>query len=209
MDRALERHEEAKKALYRPDGTPKYVEDEMRERQRGLEQGFQDELGGIELDIENALAAATGDAFEAENRDFVGVLTTAELELANARRAFVAGDCQSLPLDELTNRCQAVLMGGDRATMFLLAHYAGQRVGPPDPREDTQEEADLREAVAGLKRKLDPARESKLKEARASVEELEKAKLQLAWRRQGARTASEGQRTRRLTTWRRRGTLTG
>jgi hypothetical protein len=201
MDRALERHEEAKRALHRPDGTPKYVEDEMRERQRELEQEFRAEMDRLEEDVDRRIAETEGELLKLEHSDPSAALSARELEEANPRRAFAADEVYGLSEEALIQRLRAVLASDDRVGQYLYANLV--RI------KHAQETVKLRRLVAELARKLDPGREPRLKEARATIKELEGAKLQLAWRRQGARSASEGQRSPRLEEWRRRGTLTG
>jgi hypothetical protein len=146
-----------------------------------------------------------------ENADPTDVLTTSELEGANARRPFVSDEAFSLPLDKLVDRCRAVLAQGDRPSMFLYALYANQRVGgdagnPAGEYLDKKygettfvgegsatgaEGSAVREVVAELKRKLDPAGEKKREAARKEVEESRSLKTAAAYRRRGARSAGE------------------
>jgi hypothetical protein len=97
-----------------------------------------------------------------------------------------------MPLDRLAERCRATLTGGDRVSMFLLAHFAGQRVGEvSDPASDETGSAQLREVVDQLRRKLDPERFSKLNRARAEATEAETRATEVALRRGGHRSALE------------------
>ncbi len=67
----------------------------------------------------------------------------------------------------LVKRCKAALASGDRVAMFLLAHH-GQR------RADEEGTAlELDEAVAQLRRELQPDREAKMARAREDLEAAE------------------------------------
>jgi len=62
-----------------------------------------------------------------EHGDPTARLSAAELERANARAAFTKEDCDLLPMPALLARLKTALAGDDRAALYLLARYAGQR----------------------------------------------------------------------------------
>jgi hypothetical protein len=189
---ALQRHEQAEAQLYCSDGTPKYSEDEMLDRQREEASRYQGEVDAIAGALERQIGAAQDEIMRLGHADPSDALTTTELERANAKRAFVADDTQALPLDKLAERCRAALTGDDRVSMFLLSHFAGQRVGAvPDPVSDEAGSAELREVVGQLQRKLDPERFSKLNRARSEVAQAEIRATEVALRRGGHRSALE------------------
>ncbi len=113
IEQAASRRAEAEAALYRPDGTPRFAGDEHRERKQAIERDFSAAMDRIEEEISERVGAAEEALLVAENADPADVLTTSELERANARSAFVAADAERLPLDKLAQRCQAALASGE------------------------------------------------------------------------------------------------
>jgi hypothetical protein len=69
--------------------------------------------------------------------------------------------------------------------MFLLAHHAGIRA------EEEENAYELAEAVAELRRKLDPEAERKLAAAREAVEEAQGLREKAYYRRRGVRDATD------------------
>ncbi len=202
IDRAAERYE-ARKAeeLYRPDGSKLYSDEEHAERAKALDEGFQAELYSIEGDIDQRIAEAQQVIFMAQHSDPSAMLSVEELEFANARRAFVGDEVLALGQEALRGRLRAALATGDRPAMYLYSHFVRARTGEPDIRNDLPGTAELRELAAELDKRLAPEREGNLTQARERIKELEGAKLRLAFRGQGAGSASEAQRNRQLREW--------
>jgi hypothetical protein len=191
IDAAVRRRDEARGNLYRPDGSKRYGEEEHREREAAVGEQFRAEMDALEEEADRSISAAEEDLLVLEHADPADALTTAELERANAKRAFVADDCRTLPLDALEKRCRAALAGGDRATMFLLAHHAAQRVsGGADGREEEGAEG-VREIVGELLRKLNPDGERKTERARERLQEAQGIKDYAYLRRRGASNAGD------------------
>jgi hypothetical protein len=211
MERALERQEHQKSALFRADGARLFGDEEYEERLAAIKREFTAAMDSIESSLDEKIAGAEESLLILENADPTDALTTEELEGANARRPFVSDEAFSLPLDKLVDRCRAVLAQGDRPAMFLYALYATQRVGGDagNPAgeylerkygnaestfvgETTGAGAEaVREVVAELKRKLDPSGEKKREAALKEVEDSRSLKTAAAYRRRGARSAGE------------------
>lgn len=116
----------AKKALLAPDGTRRYSDTEHARREAEARVAYQrtyHEAGeAAQAEIETAereLSRAFADP--------TGKLATDELARANALRAFVAEDCDRLPLGTLADRVEDARTG-DRATQYLHWRYAAQRL---------------------------------------------------------------------------------
>ncbi len=210
MERAMERQEHQKSALFRADGGRLFGDKEHEEREAAIKQEFNATMDAIEAGVDAKIASAEESLLVMENADPTDALTTEELESANARRPFVSDEAFTLPLDKLVDRCRAVLAQGDRPTMFLYALYSSQRVG--GDRNPAGEYLDkkygngettfggettgagaeaVRDVVAELKRKLDPDGEQKRETARKAVEESRSLKTAAAYRRRGAKSAAE------------------
>jgi hypothetical protein len=198
IDRVAEHHEQAMGELFRPDGSKFYSDDEHTARAAELKREFNANIDAIEDDIAQRIASTEEELLKLEHADPTDILTNEELERANVKRAFVADDCFNLPLKQLEQRCRAALASGDRATMFLYAHHAAQRVGEPkgydpnNPRSGDEEGSrEVREVVAELEKKLAPERESKLERAREELSEAQELKRYAYYRRRGAKNAAE------------------
>lgn len=185
MDAAVERQEAEKAALYRADGSKRYSDEEHAEREAAINREFREQMDAIEADIEGSFAAAEEAILAAEGADPTAALTTEELERANAKSAFVADDCSSLPLDSLKKRCRAVLASGDRATMFLYVHHAARRADS----EEGIAVVGLRGAVEALRAKADPEGKKRAERAREALEEARRLREEAYYRRRGVKDA--------------------
>ncbi len=116
----------AKHALLAPNGTRLYGDDEHARREAEARAAFhrtyheageaaQAEVDVAQRELDRAFADPTGK------------LATDELARANALRAFVAEDCERLPLGTLADRVEDARTG-DRATQYLHWRYAAQRL---------------------------------------------------------------------------------
>lgn len=191
IDEAVRRRDEARAGLYRPDGSKRYGEEEHREREAALGEDFRADMDALEEEADRGISAAEEDLMVLEHADPSDVLTTPELERANAKSAFVAADCRTLPLDALEKRCRAALARGDRPTMFILAHHAARRVGDASDGPEENGAHEVREVVAELLRRLDPDGERKTARARERLQEARGVKDYAYLRRRGASNAAE------------------
>ncbi len=116
----------AKHALLAPSGTRLYGDAEHARREAEARAAFhrtyheageaaQAEVDAAQRELDRAFADPTGK------------LGTDELARANALRAFVAEDCDQLPLGTLADRVEDARTG-DRATQYLHWRYAAQRL---------------------------------------------------------------------------------
>ena len=160
MDQAVERFEAAQSKLYRSDGTKHYSEEEHAERERAIRREFKAAVDAIAESVDGEITTAKESLLIAESADPTGAHTTEELGGANAGRPFVSDDVFCLLMEKLIVRCRAVLAQGERPAMFLYALYAGQRAELADDEEGIYE---LREVVAGLRRKLDTDAETRVR----------------------------------------------
>lgn len=125
---ARQRYETERAKLFRADGSKFYSDAEHDERVAALRNERNAALREIERETDEELASARADLTALENGAPTALLTTAELERANARRALVLDDVAGLRNDELVNRLEAVLHGGDRDSMFVYLQAGRRRV---------------------------------------------------------------------------------
>ena len=98
--------------------------------------------------------------------------------------AFVADEVKSLSLADLARRCRAAAGTGDRAAMFALLHHAARR-------QDEDLTGEVRDAVAELRRAIEPEAESRLAAAREALEEAEDLRLKAQLGRAGAESIGD------------------
>jgi hypothetical protein len=190
IDRAAERHEEAARALYRPDGRKVFGEDEHEERERALRREFHADLDAVGPDIEKRIEAAEKEVLRLEHADPSAALDVSELEEANARRSFVSDEVFALDPDALADRARAVIASSDRAAMFLYAHHLRARANDAVLGSEA-ERLRLGELAGELESALDPEGAEKRARARAELEEARSLKSYAYYRRNGARDAAE------------------
>ena len=77
---------------------------------------------------------------------------------------FVSAEVESLSTQNLVQRVRTAASSGDRAAMYALQHHAARR-------QDEDPTGEVREAVAGLRRAIEPEAESRIAAARAALEE--------------------------------------
>jgi hypothetical protein len=83
-------------------------------------------LSEVEQEAREELQAAQAEITNLENRDPTELLNPDEFERANAKRSFALDAAETLQAAALVARFEAVLAGGDKASIF--AHWqAGQR----------------------------------------------------------------------------------
>ena len=191
IDRAAELHEEARRALYRPDGSKVYGEEAHAEREEALRREFHAALDALGEEIEKRIILAEEEVLRLEHGDPSGALTADELERASARRPFVRDEVSGLETDALEERTRAVIASSDRPAMFVYAHHLRAKA-----REDAASgsEADglrLEELAAALERALDPEGAKKREVARAQLEEARGLEDYAHLRRNGARDPVE------------------
>jgi hypothetical protein len=189
IDAAAERHEQARKALLRSDGSQVYSDAEQAAREAELRGQFEAELVAIEGSIEEHIARAEEELLRLEHADPSSALPPEELEAAGRRRAFVADEVSGHTAAGLEDRVKAVMASGDRAGQFLYLHHLrlkAQENSTPEP-----ERLVLGQLAAQLERSLDPEAEARLTKVQDEIAELEKVKTYAYARRHGGRDLVE------------------
>jgi hypothetical protein len=143
LDRAQATFEREKAALYRADGRPKFSDVEHEQRLKAASAALDAVVSAAQEVAQGIITTQQTLVQHFEQGDVLDALNSVEQQNASARRAFIAEDCQTLSPGDLMARCRAALAGGDKATMFLLGRYLGQRVAAAD-----------RAALAGQKAEL-------------------------------------------------------
>jgi hypothetical protein len=167
IQQAATRRDAAKSQLYRADGRPVFGEQEHRERERAIDQKFREDMERVESQIQERVERARGELASVENADPGAALTTDELTRAAALNQFVSEEAATLSLADLARRCRvAAASPGDKAAMYAMMRHAARRA-------DEDLSGEVRDAVAELRRALDPDREEKAEAARQALEEAE------------------------------------
>ena len=118
----------ARAALLRPDGSRRYGDAEHAERHAEIAETFRSALAAVEEGAEEVIASTASELAALEHGDPTDLLGTDELQRAGAKRVFVDEDVEGLPAGELAGRLEAVLSGGDRASVFCYLQAAERRV---------------------------------------------------------------------------------
>ena len=147
LDRAVATFQQGKAALLRPDGQPKYVESEMAERQAALLAAFDQEAAWVRAQAEAAVPVAETELAKLAGADVYDSLKSEEQARAAARREFVREDAELLRPDQLVTQARAALAANDRALLYLLSRYVGQRIDRDGGRRDPALVAVHREIV--------------------------------------------------------------
>lgn len=144
-----------REALYRPDGSKRYGEDEHAERQGAIAESYREALVGITNEAEREARAAESELAVLEHGDPTDLLRADELERAGAKRIFVSEDVEGLRDKDLAGRLRAVLAGGDRASAFCYLQAAERRVRGMDVTPAGASEAldELRDYLQGDSRR--------------------------------------------------------
>ena len=173
-ERAQRTFEEGRAALYRPDGGQRFSDAEHAERLGALRSERNRILREVQQEAEAEITSAQEDLAALENGDPTMLLTTEELERANARRALVLDDVADLTHEELVNRLKAVLYGGDPASMFVYLQAGRRRVREMGASRVPPE---LSMVLEELAEKLIPdSRKRELEAARTRIQEAGEAK---------------------------------
>jgi hypothetical protein len=126
-ERAQARYEEAKKGLFRADGSKFYsddVHDEQLKKRANERNGV---LRDIEQQAHEMKMAVASEVERIENADPANSLSSEELEQANKRRAFAMDAADTLDTKVFGKRLESVLAGGDKGSIFAY-WMAGQRL---------------------------------------------------------------------------------
>jgi hypothetical protein len=144
-----------REALYRPDGSKRYGEDEHAERQGTIAESYREALVGVADEAEREAKAAESELAALEHGDPPDLLRADELERAGAKRIFVSEDVEGLRDKDLAGRLRAVLAGGDRASAFCYLQAAERRVRGMDVTPAGASEAldELRDYLQGDSRR--------------------------------------------------------
>jgi hypothetical protein len=134
LDRAVSAFTQGKATLYRPDGQPKYIPDEMREREAALLAALDEVIGRVGERAEEAIAAARQELEVLTGADPWDRLTESERTAATARQPFVKEDVEQLPYARLAELARAAIVANDRAAMYLWWRYGSRRLAPPAAR---------------------------------------------------------------------------
>ena len=126
IDRAVEKFRAGRQNLYNEDGQKIYAEEEHERREEALLEEFGREVDSVTADAEQTIEKSER-TLALEHRDLSDSLTTAELERANAKKAYVEDNVRDLPLDDLEKRVEAARTAGDKPTMFLYAKTLPRR----------------------------------------------------------------------------------
>lgn len=192
-ERAQAAYEEGEKALFRADGS-KYYSDEVHDEEikklaaerRGVLDGIERQAGEVRLSVESEIESI-------ENADPADSLTPDELERANQKRAFAIDASETLSAEAFDKRCESVLAGGDRGSIFAY-WMAGQR--------KSRERSD-RVPIGGVLARMEAAlggesRAARVEEASRRGGEAMRAGLLASNLKVGARSTYEAYRKRRL-----------
>jgi hypothetical protein len=179
IEQATSHRQQQEGALYHPDGSKIFADAEHREHLRAIEREFATTMDKIQAAIEERAERARGELAALEHADPAAGLSTDDLQRAAALSAFVGEEVEGLSLADLARRLRAAASSGDRAGSYALLHHAARRQN-----EDLSGE--VRDAVAELRRALDPGREEKAEAAKASLEEAEDLQFKAQLARAGA-----------------------
>ena len=179
IQQATARREEAEAALLRPDGSRYYSDEEHAERVRAIRARHRAEFDAIDAEIEERAGRAQADLETLENADPAAGLSTEELQRAAAMNQFVGAEVEGLSLANLARRCRAAASSGDKAMLYALQHHAARRM-------DEDLTGEVREAVAELRRAIEPEAESRLAAAREALEDAGDLRLKAQLARAGA-----------------------
>jgi hypothetical protein len=193
MDAAAERAEAEKAKLYRPDGSTVYAQEEHAERVAEIAEGVARVTEEVRADADRIVEEKRADLDAIVYADPTEALTPEELEEANARARFVREDCEAMAPGELARRIRGVSAGGDKATAWLYARYAGARherelaADRHRAAEDLAALGELRDAVPALEERLrDPAKERRRQSAEKELAAAERLKFHALRRRSEA-----------------------
>jgi len=195
IDMAGERAEAEKAALYRPDGSKMFGEEEHAERSAGIAEGVARVAGEVRAGADRIVEETRADLDAILYADPTEDLSAEELERANARARFVREDCETLEPDELARRIRGVLAGGDKAMTWLYSRYAKVRHGReldatldrPLAAEEAAALGELRDALPALEERLrDPAKERRRQGAEKELAAAERLKFHALRRRSEA-----------------------
>jgi hypothetical protein len=168
----------AEGALFRPDGSRYYSDEEHAERTAAIRREFEATMDKIQGSIQEHIEWARGELASAENAHPASSLSTDELQRAAALSVFVAEEVADLPTQNLVQRVRAAASSGDKAASYALLRHAA--------RQDDDISGEVRNAVAELRGALDPGREGKVAAAKASLEEAEDLQFKAQLARVGA-----------------------
>ncbi len=119
---------ETDRAKLTPGGQRLYSDEEQQRREQAIEAALQETIERVTEQADATVREAAAVVERFEDADPLNALSSDELAAANARAVFVKEDCTTLPLAELTRRITHALAGDDRALLYLLGRYAGQRL---------------------------------------------------------------------------------
>ncbi len=198
VQRAASTFEEAKKKLYRVDGSKVFGEEEHSERLGKLREEFSEKLSKVVSEVEGDVIEYEDKARSFSYTDPASQVPASERGKLETSRAFVKEDCEDMPVPALVERLCAVSAGADKVTQVLHARYGRRRLealntesnrlareGKSARPEVAQEFRTLAEAVTTLEAQL---KDPKTEESRQAAQEAAKASRRLAMearRRQG------------------------
>jgi hypothetical protein len=153
--------------LFRADGSQVYADAEHAERLAALRAERNRVLQEVEEAARIEIEAARAELTALENGAPTALLTADELERANVRRGHIVDDVATLTQEELINRLEAVLHGGDRVSMFCYLQAGRRRVREIAPGRVPPELAQVLEDLA--ERLVPASRKAELEAARKRI----------------------------------------
>lgn len=175
---------EAEKAkLYRGDGRPVFAEDTHKERLAAIAEQQAGKLAALLAKTDSAAVDLADERTQLAGANPLDNLTDSELQRANLLAKFVQEDIATLPITQLAARFEALAMGNDKATLFLMGRYITPRLANVSSTEAGSVKK-IRAAMDTAAGKLSPGISEKINAVEAKQSEL--AKLQYNIRKQMA-----------------------
>jgi hypothetical protein len=128
LEAAAAQLERDRAGLLRSDGQPRYVAAEHTERMAAALARFNTVADAAEAAVERQAAAAAHELTALTLSDPLDRLSADEQQRASVRAVFVREDVAGMPLDDLTERCRALLTAGSKIDQVLWARYARRRL---------------------------------------------------------------------------------
>lgn len=179
IEQATSKREAEEAALYRPDGSRVFGEQEDQERRSAIRREFETEMDKIQGGIEERIKRVQGELAALENADPASNLRPDEVQRAAAMSVFVSDEVEGLSLADLARRVRAAVTSGDQAASYALLRHAARR-------QDEDLSGEVRDAVRELRHALAPDQEEKAEAARSALEEAEDLVLKAQLARVGA-----------------------
>ena len=163
VERAVSGFEEAKKRLYRKDGSKVYGEEEHTERMEKLVSGLREKVEAVTKEAEEDATGYEREVLALSYTDPTKGLTGEGRERLTASAPLVKEDCEGMAPSSLVERLRAVSAGKDKVAKVLHARYARSRYEAESARVAEQARNGTRNVpatdTAALRRVLELAQE--------------------------------------------------